>query len=254
MPAMMKLSIITVCYNSEETISDTLRSIEKQTYNNIEYIIIDGGSTDGTVDLIKKSPAVTHYVSESDDGIYDAMNKGIKMATGDVIGTLNADDFYTDQNVLTRISEYFQDDAVDAVYADLIYVNQLETDKTVRLWKSESYRPCLFKQGWVPPHPTFFARKKVYDNFGYFNLKYQLAADFELLFRLVEVKKIKTVHIPHVLVKMRMGGATNKSFRNIFVQNKEILSVLKAHYSNFSAIKWVIYKGLDRVAQFVRSG
>ena len=249
----MKISIITVCFNSEETIRDTITSIESQSYDDIEYIVVDGGSTDKTFELVKKSPIVTYSVSEPDDGIYDAMNKGIRMATGDIIGILNADDFYADKDVLSQVSKSFEMQSIDAVYADLVYVNQKLTKKVVRLWKSKAYTTDLFKQAWVPPHPTFFVRKRVYDEFGMFKLKYQLAADFELLFRMIEVKKINTVYLPKILVKMRIGGATNSNLSNIIKQNKEIVSVLKAHYDDFSTIKWASYKLFDRITQFIKS-
>ncbi|PHS70954.1 MAG: glycosyl transferase [Methylophaga sp.] len=250
----MKISIITVCYNASEFIRYAIESVLAQSYPDIEYIVIDGASNDGTLEIINEySKDIKHIVSEPDQGIYDAMNKGLKMATGDIIGTLNADDFYSDNDVLNRVSECFRDESVDAVYADLVYVNQIETDKTVRLWKSRCFISGLFKQGWVPPHPTFFTRKQVYKNYGYFDLKYKLAADFELLFRMIEVNKIKTVYVPSILVKMRMGGATNKNITNIIQQNKEILLVLKAYYSDLSVINWFAHKSLDRFMQFVRS-
>lgn len=253
MVSMKKISIITVCYNSDDTIKDTLKAIESQDYHNIEYIIVDGGSTDNTIELIKNSPAVTQYISEPDQGIYDAMNKGINMATGDIIGTLNADDFYFNQHVLSKVAASFQDETVDAIYGDLVYVNRVKTDEIVRLWKAKPFVSGLFKKGWVPPHPTFFARKEVYDNFGSFNLKYKLAADFELLFRMIEVNQIKVHYLPEVLVKMRLGGATNKNISNIIKQNKEIISVLKEYYPQLSTCKWLMYKINDRLKQFIRN-
>lgn len=186
----MKISIITVCYNSAETIASTLDSIAQQSYTDIEHIIIDGESRDATLDIINQHKLNnTTIVSEPDEGIYDAMNKGIKLASGDVIGTLNADDFYIDSDVISKVSKVFSDPTTDASYADLIYVDQVNTDKVVRYWKSKPYKDGLFKQGWMPAHPTFFTRKHVYERFGYFSLKYKIAADFELLFRLIEKKQ-----------------------------------------------------------------
>ncbi len=248
---MLKISIITVCYNSATTIESTIESVASQSYPNIEYLIVDGGSTDSTLDIIKRYENLSVLVSEPDKGIYDAMNKGIKLASGDVIGTLNADDFYIDNTVLSDIAKVFKDESVEACFADLVYVSQDNTDKVVRYWKSQDYKAGLFKQGWMPAHPTFFVRKSVYDKFGVFNLNYKIAADFELLFRLIEKNKIRTVYLPKVIIKMRLGGTTNKNLKNICIQNKEITQTLRAYYSNFSYFQFWFSKLLNRFAQFV---
>lgn len=248
----MKISIITVCYNSEKTINDTLKSVSEQRGVNIEHILIDGGSKDRTTDIIKCYPHVAKLVSEPDKGIYDAMNKGIKLSTGDIIGTLNADDFYADEQVLKQVERALSDADIDACYADLVYVNESNVDNIVRFWKSRDYEKGLFKDGWMPAHPTFFVRRKIYDKYGLFDLSYQIAADVELLFRLIEQGEIKTQYIPKVLVKMRLGGTTNKSIKNILVQNKEIVRMLKGAYHDFSIFNFIIKKLVNRIMQFTR--
>lgn len=249
----MKISIVTACFNSASTIQDTIQSIQTQTYQNIEHIVVDGASKDLTMTIVKSSPSVTKYLSEPDQGIYDAMNKGLLLATGDVIGTLNSDDFYFDDSVIASIAKVFEDESVEACYADLVYVSQENTDKVIRYWKSKPYQPALFKKGWMPAHPTFFARKNVYEKYGLFDLNYRIAADFELLFRLVEQHKVRTVYLPKVLVKMRLGGTTNKNLHNILKQNKEIIKVLSSQYSDFSTTKFWTLKILNRLKQFIAS-
>ena len=247
----MKISIITVCYNSEKTIINTLDSLASQVDQNIEHIIVDGASTDSTLNIVKKFSHVAKLISEPDKGIYDAMNKGIKLASGDVIGTLNADDFYIDDLVLSEVAKVFEDESVGACFADLVYVSQNDTNKIVRYWKSQDYVTGLFKSGWMPAHPTFFARKNVYEKYGLFDLSYKIAADFELLFRLIEQNKIKTKYIPKVIVKMRLGGTTNKSLSNVIAQNKEIITILKKQYPDFSLLNFVVKKLSGRLFQFL---
>jgi glycosyltransferase involved in cell wall biosynthesis len=247
----MKISVITVCYNSKKTIYDTLKSVSNQVNVDIEHIIVDGASKDSTLAIVKQFSHVCKVISEPDNGIYDAMNKGIALAKGDVIGTLNADDFYVNDSVLVEVSKIFEDPTVEACFADLVYVEQHNTNKTVRYWKSRGYFPGLFKSGWMPAHPTFFARRSVYERFGMFNLNYKIAADFELLFRLIEQNKIKTEYLPKVLVKMRLGGTTNKSISNIMSQNKEIIAILKKHYSDISLFKFILKKLYNRFFQYI---
>lgn len=248
---MMKISVITVCYNNAETIKDTIESVARQHGVEVEHIIIDGASKDGTLGVIKNHNSVSLLVSEPDKGIYDAMNKGILLATGDIIGTLNADDFYIDEDVLKKVAQVFTDSNVEACYADLVYVSQLDKNKIVRYWKSRDYVSGLFKSGWVPAHPTFFARKSTYDRLGGFDLNYKIAADFELLFRFIELNKVKNKYLPEVLVKMRLGGTTNKNFSNVLSQNREIIAFLDKHYADFSLLNFVFKKFSSRFFQFI---
>lgn len=247
----MKISIITVCFNSALTIKDTINSVLRQTHQDIEYIIIDGASTDNTLDIIKSYCDKLIYISEKDGGTYDAMNKGIALATGDVTGTLNADDFYANENVLEEVVQIFMNSDKEACFGDLVYVDQKNINKIVRYWKSQDYVSESFKSGWMPAHPTFFVRKSVYDRLGGFNLDYKIAADFELLFRFIEQNKIKIKYLPKVLVKMRLGGTTNKNFSNILTQNKEIISILKKYYPDFSVVNFVFKKLFNRFSQFI---
>lgn len=247
---MLKISIITVSYNSAKTIRDTIDSVAIQDYHSVEHIVVDGGSNDGTTEIITHSPSIATYVSESDQGIYDAMNKGIAMASGEIIGILNADDFYTSDNVLSQVAKVFEDPCVDACYADLVYVRQDNPDEIVRYWKSRSYKPGLFRHGWMPAHPTFFCRKSVYERFGKFDLNYKIAADVELLFRFLEKYQIKSVYLPKTLIKMRLGGTTNQSWRNIKTQNAEVLLALDKHYRRVSRVGFFLGKLFNRSSQF----
>ena len=188
----MKVSIITVCYNSEKYISDAIKSVINQTYPNIEYIIIDGGSIDNTLSIITSFKTGIHkIVSEKDNGLYDAMNKGIAIATGDIIAFLNSDDLYINNSVILEIVECFERASPDVLYADLVYVNRENINSTIRKWTSSQYINGSFTKGWHPPHPTFIVRKEVYSNFGGFNLNFSIAADFELMLRFMEKKTSK---------------------------------------------------------------
>lgn len=219
---MLKFSIITVSYNSAKTIEQTILSVINQKYPFIEYIIIDGASQDETLSIIEKyQPKISIVVSEKDNGIYHAMNKGISLATGDVIGILNSDDFYSDENVLNDVATLFEHGKADAIYADLQYVDAEDTRKNVRFWKSGKYKPGDFLFGWMPPHPTFFVKKEIYNKYGLFNLDFRSSADYELMLRFIHKHQISINYLPRVIVKMRVGGQSNVSTQNRIKANLE---------------------------------
>lgn len=217
----MKISIITASYNSAATIRDTLSCIATQDYPNVEHIIVDGLSKDNTLDIVRDFPHVAKLVSEADKGIYDAMNKGVQLAQGDIIGILNSDDFYTHPQVLSKVAEAFINPSVQTVYGDLQYVHPVQSSKIVRTWKAGRYRKNSFYYGWMPPHPTFFVRREVYEQVGLFNLTLRSAADYELMLRILLRHGCSTEYIPEVLVKMRAGGMSNASFKNRLRANRE---------------------------------
>ncbi len=246
----MKISVITVCYNAAGTLGETLDSIADQTYHNIEHIVIDGGSTDGTPAVLKaKGRRVALWRSEPDHGIYDAMNKGILLATGDVVGTLNADDIYADETVLEQVAAIFADPSVDACYADLVYVSADDPAKVRRYWRSCPYREGLFERGWMPAHPTFFVRRQVYEKHGLFATQFKLQSDFELTMRLINVRRIKTVYEPRIWVRMRMGGVSNRSMRNVMRGNIEAYQACKKHGIKVTPL-FFLMKIASRIPQF----
>lgn len=252
----MKISIVTACYNSATTIRDTLRTIQMQTHQDIEHIVIDGGSTDGTLEILEQNKQhIAYLTSEPDNGLYDAMNKGISKATGDVIGLLNSDDLFANQWALSHVQEALADESVDACYGDLVYVNHDNINQVARYWKSSVYSPDLFAKGWVPAHPTFYVKKRVHEQHGMlFNVDYKLAADYDVLFRLLFSHGIKTTYIPEVMVKMRLGGATNKSLKNIVNQNKEIMRALTQYQYPYSPAAFIGNKIATRVQQYLNKG
>ena len=251
----MKISIITISYNSIKTISNTIKSVINQKYENIEYLIIDGGSTDGTVQVLNEySKSIFKIVSEKDNGIYDAMSKGINLATGEIVGFLNSDDFYINNNILTRVANIFiKDPLLDACYADLLYTDKLDTSRIVRYWKSKKFIPGAFAKGWCPPHPTFFLRRSVFERFGYFDPNYHIAADVELMMRLLEIKNIRVRYVPELWVKMRMGGVTNRNLKNIWNQNQEVLRALRSHRLPTNIILFFLFKIFRRLKEFFRA-
>lgn len=249
----MKISVITVCFNSAETIADTLKSIVIQTHGEIEQIVIDGGSSDSTLTLVRAQALPGAIViSEPDNGIYDAMNKGIALATGDVIGFINADDFYPSPGVLAVVASAFESSGADCCYGDLCYVKQEDISKIVRFWRAAPFSPGLFSRGWCPPHPTFFVRREVYARLGGFDLSFKIGADIELMARYLEVGRISNHYIPKVLVHMRMGGTTNRNFSNIVRQNLEIRRGFLALGLGFSWWRFMGNKVVSRALQFVR--
>jgi glycosyltransferase involved in cell wall biosynthesis len=218
----MKVSIITISYNSAETIEDTIKSVVSQDYPNIEYIIIDGASKDATLSIVDKyKNKIAKVVSEKDKGIYDAMNKGVQNATGDIIGILNSDDYYYDTTVISEVVRLFELEKTDGLYADLVYVDRTDSDKIIRYWKSGNYKPGKFLQGWMPPHPTFFVKKEVYQNFGLYNTELRSAADYEYMLRVIHKHGISLTYMPRILTKMRVGGMSNVSLKNRWRANME---------------------------------
>ena len=217
-----KISIITVSFNSARTLKETIESILAQDYTNIEYIIIDGGSSDETINIVKSySEKISYFISEKDNGIYDAMNKGIKAATGDIIGILNSDDFYPNSFVLSNVARSFEKYNCDAVYGDLVYVKAKDATQIKRYWQAGNYNTSKIKNGWMLPHPTFFVKKVMYDRYGLYNTDLKSAADYEMILKLLYKENILVRYIPMILVKMRMGGASNSTFLNRIRANKE---------------------------------
>lgn len=218
----LKISIITAVYNNCNTIAQAIESVLSQDYPTIEYIIIDGCSKDGTVEIIRHyEERISKWVSEPDHGIYDAMNKGLQMATGDVIGLLNSDDFYESSDILSSIALIFQRENPDALYGDLLYVDAQNTNKIVRYWKSKAFHKDAFLKGWMPPHPTFFVKTEVYKRYGYFDTRLKSAADYELMLRFIHKNQIRLAYLPRILVRMRTGGISNQSWKNRFQANQE---------------------------------
>lgn len=208
----MVISIITATYNSARTVRDTFNSILRQSYTNYEYIVVDGGSKDGTVDIIHEYEPLfggkMKWISEPDKGIYDAMNKGIRMATGDVVGILNSDDFYTSSNILSSVAAELKDGKLDAVYGDIHYVRDYDLKKCVRYYSSRPFHRCWMRFGFMPAHPSFYCRRELYERYGMYDLEYKVAADFECLLRFIYIHRIKTKYLPLDFVTMRTGGAS----------------------------------------------
>jgi glycosyltransferase len=218
----MKVSIITVCYNSQETIEDTLLSIQKQDYKDIEYIVVDGASSDGTLAIIDRfSDLVDHVISEPDDGMYDALNKGIAKATGEVVAILNADDMYEHDRVISSVVKAFIQSGADCIYGDLVYVLRDEIDRVTRYWISGKYQDGSFKKGWMPPHPSFFIKREMYALHGVFDTRLKISADYELMLRMMHKHKISSHYIPEVLVRMRTGGISNEHVKSRVTANQE---------------------------------
>lgn len=247
----MKISIITACKNSIETIDECINSVLSQNYPDLEYIIVDGESTDGTLDIIKShEPDISRWLSGKDTGIYDAMNKGISLATGDVIGFLNSDDLYAGPDILEIVAEAFENNDIDSCYGDLEYVSKNDTDKIIRYWKSCEINYESFKSGWHPPHPTFFVKRSIYDKFGTFDTKYKIGSDYALMLKLLLKHRIKTMYVPEVMVKMRVGGDSNRSFINIFRANIECYRAWKRNDLDISLF-FILRKPLGKLFQYI---
>jgi len=246
----MKISIITDVLNAKDTVESTIESVLAQTYQNIEYIIVDGVSTDGTLEIIKKyNNRIFKFISEPDVNHFDAMNKGISAATGDVIGFLHADDFFTNNNVLEKVMGAFEKETVDSVWGDIVYVGKSNTKKIIRYWKSSPYRENLFKKGWMPPHPAFFVKKWVYDKYGDFNIDLEIASDYELMLRFLHKNNISNYYISEVLVGMRVGGLSNGSIKNIIQKCSEDFKSWKLN--NLKGVARAIFlKNISKIPQF----
>lgn len=218
----MKVSIVTVCFNSVATIEETIRSVREQTYESVEHVIVDGGSTDGTQEVVGRyNGRIKKFISEPDRGIYDAMNKGLALAGGDVVAFLNADDVYASPGVIRDVVSAMRAGDTDGVYGDLVYVGRCDADRIVRYWRAGAYRPRAFRRGWSPPHPTFFCRTSLYRTLGGFDPAYRIAGDFELMLRFIEKNGIRVRYVPRPLVRMRAGGRAN-TIRGIVQGNREI--------------------------------
>jgi glycosyltransferase involved in cell wall biosynthesis len=238
----MKISIITVCYNSAATIGDTLDSVAKQNWPQVEHIVIDGASTDNTSYMVKsRGGRVTKFVSEPDKGIYDAMNKGIKLATGDIIGLLNADDFYADPDVLARVAKKFESSSIEALFGDVVFFNPNEPDKVIRRYNSGRFSPDKLAWGWMPSHPALFLRKEVYQRVGPFRTDYRIAGDFDFIVRAFGDGKLRYEYVPEVWVKMRAGGVSTGGIRSTIRLNLEVLRACREN-----GIKTNIFKILSK--------
>jgi glycosyltransferase involved in cell wall biosynthesis len=244
----LKISLITVSFNAESTIESCIQSVLAQSFKNVEYIIIDGASTDNTLQIIHKyKQRIQILVSEPDKGIYDAMNKGIKMASGDIIGMLNADDFFAYDDALNDIANLFNNHHCDIVFADLDYVDH--QGKVIRKWRSGEYTPGKFNWGWMPPHPTFYCKKELFQQFSYYSLEYGTAADYELMLRFMYKNGVKASYLNKVIIKMKTGGASNK---NLNSRVKGLLFDLKAMRNNGikAPLLGLIFKPLRKISQY----
>lgn len=246
---MIRISIITVTYNSSATLRDTIESVLLQDYDNLEYIVVDGGSRDETVDIIRANESRfggrMRWISEPDKGLYDAMNKGIMMATGDVVAVLNSDDFYHRGDVISRVAAAFDDANVEAVYGDLVFVSPDNLNKLTRYYSSKAFRPSLFRFGFMPAHPTFFAYKRLFEQFGYYDTSFGIAADFELLVRFMYIRKIRTRYLPFVFMKMRSGGIST-TMRNKLKMNREIIRACRKNGISTNCF-FIIYKYIVKI-------
>jgi len=247
----LKISIVTVTYNAERFLENCIASVVSQKFANIEYIIIDGASTDSTLHIVSRfNDKITKIVSEKDNGMYDALNKGIKMATGDVVGLLNADDFFADNEVVGEIADAFLQSGADVLYGDLWYVDQNNPDKVLRRWKSKPYHHDMFQWGWMPAHPTFYAKRELFEQLGYYRLDMGSAADYELMIRFMHKFKSKAVYLPKLMVKMRAGGMSNSSVEARLKANQADLEAMKINGIRFPKLA-AFLKPVRKIPQFL---
>ena len=246
----MRVSIITIVLNAEDTIEDTILSVLGQTYKDIEYIVVDGASIDGTIKIINKyRDRMAEYISEHDDSYSEAMNKGLRLATGEIVGFLHADDIYATDKVLRQMVGVFRERDVDCLWGDLVYVSKMDPEKVVRYWRSCEYRNYLFKSGWMPPHPTFFAKKTVYERYGYFNTDLRISADYEMMLRLLHKHKISSYYLPEIMVRMRLGGLSNRSLKNLVQKSTEDYRAWRINELKAS-VPTVLAKNISKIPQF----
>ncbi len=247
----MKISVITATYNNEATVKDTISSVASQTYDNIEHIIIDGKSSDNTLSIIKKNTGkISKIISESDNGIYDALNKGIQNASGEIIGFLHADDLYADNTVIEKVADLFAETNTDSIYGDLLYVSKENVDKIIRYWKAGEYTFSKLKKGWMPPHPTFFVKKEIYDRYGLFDTSFTISADYDIILRFLGKEKISIAYLPEVMIKMRIGGESNKNIKNILRKMKEDVRALRKN--KLGGIHTVFMKNIIKIPQLFK--
>lgn len=252
----MKVSVITISLNSAATIKDCISSVDNQTYSNIEHIIIDGGSTDRTVEIIQNTKGrISALISEPDKGIYDALNKGLELATGDIIGILHSDDYFATNVTISRIVEKFSNEGTenntDGVYGDLVYVKTLPLEKTTRYWKSSRFKYEDLKKGWLPPHNTLFLRKEVYKKHGNFDTSFKIASDIDFMIKVFSDKTLQFDYLPEVITKMRIGGISNNP-ANFLLKNKEYLEIIRRN--NVGGYSTLIRKLLSKVRQYFVKG
>jgi len=248
----LKITLVTATLNSARTITDCLSSVNFQTYPDVDQVIIDGLSTDETVAIINSIPnRVSRIISESDNGLYDAMNKGISQATGDVIGILNSDDLYIDDHVLQDVADLMTKTGADSLYADLYYVKASNTDKILRFWQTKEFVPGSFAKGWHPPHPTFFVRKRIYEQFGTFDTSLQVSADFELMLRFLEKHRISTCYLPRPILKMRHGGESSGTLQKIIRGN---INCYRAFNKNSIRVSpfYIVYRSIPKIKQILK--
>lgn len=246
----LQVSVVTVCKNCAPTLSQAIASIQTQNGIEVQHVVIDNCSSDGSKEIVGESKSVSVFVSEPDNGIYDAMNKGIRLVNGEIVGILNADDFYASPLVLEKVAAVFQDPDIETCYGDLQYVDAADVNKVVRHWKSGVCSPEKFYWGWMPPHPTFFVRRSVYERYGLFNLELGSAADYELMLRFLVKHRIKAAYIPEVLVKMRTGGISNASLRNRLLANR--MDRRAWEVNQLHPYPWTLYlKPLRKIGQWL---
>lgn len=247
----MKVSLITATYNSEISIKTCLDSIVSQDYSDLEYLFIDGGSSDNTLSIIKKyrqnNPFIK-MVSEKDYGIYDALNKGISAASGDIIGFVHSDDFLASSDIINDIVSMMKTESLDGVYGNLQYVDKINTKKIIRNWKSCHFKTGLLKNGWMPPHPTLFLKREVYQKYGLFDVSYRISADYDFMLRIFKDSELKFGYLPKVITKMRVGGASNRSIKNIIEKSKEDYRAIKSN--NIGDFLTLIRKNTSKLKQF----
>lgn len=248
----VRITLITVCWNSAATMRDTIESVLAQDYPHIEYLVVDGASTDGTLDIVRAYGGRIRLLTEPDHGMYDSMNKGLRLAQGDVVGFIHSDDMLATPATIGRIAAAFEDPAVECVYGDLDMVDPRDTRRVVRHWRSGPHRPGALPRGWYPPHVTLYIRREVLQQVGPFDTQYRIAADMDHMVRLFEVRGMRSVHLPVVLVRMRAGGASNRSLRNIWRANVETWRSLRSH--GFNVGPWfILFKLMRKIPQlFVR--
>jgi len=247
----MKISVITAVYNAEETVAEAIESVLGQTHPDVELIVIDGGSTDGTIELLERyRDRIDVLVSEPDGGIYDALNKGIARASGDVIGFLHADDLYAGSEVVAQIAAAFAGTDADAVYGDLVYVSKAQPDRVIRYWQAGDFTIDKLKHGWMPPHPTFYLRRSHYEQQGGFDTAFRIAADYDCMLRMLGQPGFGCRYIPQVLVRMRVGGESNRSLANIIRKSREDYRALKQN--GIGGVGALLWKNMSKLPQFLR--